>query len=89
MGQSINPYDGSNSADKIPPVQSHHDKEKSSDGSSAENSFAQKYWHFNADEAKKFISTLCNTITNEIKHEDEKLKETNEELKRAEQGEDQ
>lgn len=51
--------------------------------------FAQKAWGFDAQEAKKFISTLANTIITQIKHEDEKVKEQSNKLKQAEQGEDQ
>lgn len=51
--------------------------------------FAQKAWGFDAEEAKKFISTLANTIISQIKHEDEKAKEIAEKLKQAEQGQDE
>jgi hypothetical protein len=61
---------------------------KASQGSGANEGFAQKDWGFNAEEAKKFISTLANFIITQIKHEDQKVKETAEKLKQAEQGED-
>lgn len=89
MFDSVDPYKSSSPADKIPPIQPHHEKDSGPSSSSSENNFAQKYWHFDAAEAKKFLSTLCNTITNEIKHLDEKVKETSEELKRSEEGEDE
>jgi|GEM_PF-1409146 len=52
------------------------------------DSWVEKAWGFDAAQAKKFISTLANTIIAQIKHEDEKVKETMEKLKEAEQGED-
>jgi hypothetical protein len=54
----------------------------------APQSFAQTTWGFDEAEAKKFVSTLANTIIAQIKHEDERAKETLEKLKQAEQGED-
>ena len=89
MTHPINPSKHTGPMDNIPPVSS-HEKEGSSFKAhqDPQNNFAQKYWHFDADEAKKFISTLCNTITNEIKHIDEKVKEANQKLKESEEGND-
>ena len=46
--------------------------------------FVQKYWHFNDAEAKKFLSTLANTIASQIKHEQDEIKTQNDQLKEAE-----
>ena len=66
----------------------HTKKFKDSSGQPPQG-FAQKAWGFDAAEAKKFISTLANTIITQIKHEDEQAKATADKLKQAEQGEDQ
>ncbi len=46
--------------------------------------FVQKYWHFNDAEAKKFITTLANTIASQIQHEQQEVQEQNDKLKQAE-----
>lgn len=82
---SVDPSGSSDSMDSMPPVQ---------DPTAGQNvkgfyikptndTFVQKYWHFNQEEAKKFMTTLCNQISAEIKHLDERAKETAEELKRS------
>jgi hypothetical protein len=69
-----------------PPTAAPGFKEK---GDSANLGFVQKAWGFDAEEAKKFISTLANTIISQIKHEDQEIKAQADKLKQAEQGEDQ
>ncbi len=46
--------------------------------------FVQKYWHFNDAEAKKFLTTLANTIASQIQHEQQEVQEQNDKLKEAE-----
>lgn len=86
----VNPY-GSDSMDNISPTNNPTQQPQEVKGfyvKPGAQSFVQKYWHFDEEEAKKFITTLCNSISNEIKHIDERNKETAEKLKQAEQGED-
>ena len=71
------------------PTPSKSFQEVSRGGGEPPPSFAQQAWGFNAEEAKKFISTLANTIISQIKHEDERAKETADKLKQAEQGQDE
>ncbi|MEI8300931.1 MAG: hypothetical protein WCG10_04895 [Chlamydiota bacterium] len=46
--------------------------------------FVQKCWHFNDAEAKKFLTTLANTIASQIQHENDEIKTQNNKLKEAE-----
>lgn len=60
----------------------------SASGGTPPESFAQTAWGFDAEEAKKFLSTLADTIITQIKHESDRAKETLDKLKQAEEGED-
>jgi len=51
--------------------------------------FAQTSWGFDAAEAKKFLENLANFIIAQIKHEDDRAKETMEKLKQSEEGEEE
>lgn len=91
MGSNLNPYDSSNPMDNVPPTQSSEMQPSEVKGfymKPDSNSFMQQYWHFDSAETKRFMTTLCNTITNEIKHLSEKEKEASNKLKESEEGND-
>jgi hypothetical protein len=46
--------------------------------------FVQKYWHFDNAEAKKFLTTLANTIGSQIQQEQQQIAADNDKLKEAE-----
>lgn len=72
---------------EVKPVKNIKESQHSSNGQPPQT-FAQKAWGFNSQEAKKFLQTLLTTIVNQIKHEQELEKQQSDKLKRAEEGED-
>jgi hypothetical protein len=91
MDSSINPYDSSKGMDKISPTPDQtmgNQQINNLNVSSQDSSFVQKYWHFDTQEAKQFFTNWCNLISNEIKHQEDKMREASETLKQSEEGDE-